>query len=161
LDQLIQLAFEIVGVVIGLIFGRRAERRHYARLAEAERALAHIRVTNLRRFPVLGEFDRAALVTGDVVIATDYYKTFATRIRNIFGGEMRAAASLHERARREAIVRLCAETARIGAHEVCNLRFEFISISDVRRGAMQVELIAYGTALTRRGGVERAVAPVT
>jgi uncharacterized protein YbjQ (UPF0145 family) len=62
---------------------------------------------------------------------------------------MRAAGSLMVRGRREALCRMLEQARRMRATEVCNVRFGSSSISQMRgkRGAMQVEVIAWGTAV--------------
>ena len=67
------------------------------------------------------------------------------------GGEMKSAQKLMNRARREALVRLLEQADRRGATEVWNVRFGFSNISQMRgrRGAMQVEILAWGTAVRR------------
>ena len=77
----------------------------------------------------------ALLVIGQVVIATDYYKTFVTQLRNLVGGEMKSAMSLMSRARREAMVRLLEQARTRGATEVWNVRLQFTSISPTSFGA--------------------------
>jgi uncharacterized protein YbjQ (UPF0145 family) len=99
------------------------------------------------------------MVGGQVVVATDYFKTFVTALRNIVGGEMRAAQTLLSRARREAILRMIGEARRLGATEVHNVRFAFCNITQLsgNKGAMAVEIYAYGTAVVRdqaRGHVQ-------
>ena len=85
------------------------------------------------------------------MIATDTFKSWVTRLRNLVGGEMRAARSLMLRARREALLRMLREAEAGGATEVWNVRYEFCSISMMRgsTGAMQVEMLAWGTAVRR------------
>lgn len=152
MDSLIELILRVVGIVVGFFAGGFNERRHLRSLEERERQLASIRVCNLKRVTDPDQVVRAEMVLGQVAIATDYFKTFATSLRNLVGGEMGSAQSLLLRARREALLRMLEEAQGLGAVEVWNVRFGFSSISMMRgsQGAMQVELIAYGTAVVRR-----------
>ncbi|MAG56556.1 MAG: hypothetical protein CMJ83_09725 [Planctomycetes bacterium] len=152
LIQLVVFAF-CIGV-LGLLVGGSKERRHFRELAEREKRLSHIRVCNLKRVTAPDEVEDAHMMLGSVVIATDYFKSFATGLRNLVGGEMRSAVSLMNRARREALLRLLEQAEARGASEVWNVRFGYSNISQMRGrsgGAMQVEMLAYGTAVRRRG----------
>lgn len=151
MEALIWLGVALGLLVVGLLVGGHNERRHLRALDRRERALAHIRVNNLKTIRDPGGVRDAALVTGQVVIATDYFKTFATGLRNIVGGEMGAARSLMLRGRREALLRLLEQAERRGATEIWNLRYGFsnISMMRARSGAIQVEIFAWGTAVKR------------
>jgi len=152
MEQLINIAINLILLPIAFVAGRFTEGRHFRRLAQRERELAYINRCNLRWVADPDSVVRADLVIGHVVIATDYWKSFVTKLRKLVGGEMKAAQSLLVRGRREALVRLL-ETARLqGATEVWNVRYGFCNISQMRgnNGAMQVEIFAYGTAISRR-----------
>lgn len=151
MDTLIELGVRVIGFIVGFFVGGFNERRHERRLDEREAALDDMLVTNLKRIDQRAPIAGATLVIGQVVIATDYYKTIMTQLRNLVGGEMRSALSLLTRARREALVRLLESARAHGATEVWNVRFQFTSISQMRgkQGAMQVEMVAYGTAVRR------------
>ena len=85
----------------------------------------------------------------EVVIASDYFKTFAASLRKLVGGELRTYESLMERARREALLRMLESARRLGANCVLNVRFSTSNIGTARRrqAAAMVEVYAYGTAL--------------
>lgn len=145
--------------VLGFLVGGANERRHLRRLDERERALSDIVVTNLKTALTAPADARGLLVLGQVVIATDLFKTFVTRLRGLVGGEMRAAQSLLTRGRREALVRLLEQARALGATEVCNVRFGTSNIAAMRsgkQGAMQVEVLATGTAIVPRATPARA-----
>ena len=141
----------LILLLIGWIAGRSAERKHFQSLDERERGLAHIVVTDLKSFP--GGADPTAggeLVMGEVVIATDYLKSFLASLRKILGGELKSYDSLLNRARREALVRV-KETARSrGYNAVANLRLQTADIGGMTgaKGAVMVEMFAWGTAYT-------------
>ena len=86
------------------------------------------------------------------VIATDYFKSFAAKLRNIVGGELRAYETLLARARREAALRMLAQARRLGAGEVYNVRYETSNIRNASRRnnlGVSVEVFAFGTAVVR------------
>ena len=135
---------------IGFFIGRMNERNHYKRLEADEAALAHITECNIKDVP--DSFQAGgALVTGNVVVAVDYFKVFVASFKMFFGGRLRSYESLLERARREALVRLKREADAMGADAVYNVRFEF-SILGQQPKASGAELLAYGTAVKRFEG---------
>ncbi len=138
-------------LVLGFSVGGFRERRHFRNLAIREAAARDVLVTNLKRVANPETVRQSSLVGGQVVIGTDYFKTIATGIRNLLGGEMKAAQSLMTRARREAVLRMIDEARRLGSTEICNVRFAFCNISMMsgNKGAMSVEVYAYGTAVLR------------
>ena len=146
-----QIGTVAVLLLLGIFAGGWNERRHFRSLVRREEAVSPIKLTNLKQVSDPRSIRDAQLVLGQVVIATDYFKTFVTQLRNLVGGEMRAAERLMVRARREALVRMLLQARKLGAAEVHNVRFEFCSISQMRgkKGAMQVEVVAWGTAIIR------------
>lgn len=138
-------------IALGLIAGGHAERTHYRRLAEAEAALRSIRLSNLRTLPGCRADSPVTLVIGEVTIASDYFKTFVSGIRNIFGGEMKSLQRLAERARREALVRMMTSARDAGFNAVGNVRFDSSDIGGNAQGNSQnklpmVTVLASGTA---------------
>ena len=143
----------IVLLLLGLIVGRTIERSHFKKLERMEAALLTIPVNDLRSIPPGMTAGGATLVTGSVVVASDYLKTFLASLRKIIGGEVRSFERLMERARREALCRLLAEAHEMGASAVINVRLETSNIGAMRRKRISpmVEVIAYGTALVPPG----------
>ena len=150
--DLIGLVIRMLMLPVGFVVGGFVEKRHLRDLDEREQRSRHVRVTNLKRVSNPETVAESKMVTGHVVVATDYYKSFATQVRNFFGGEMGNAMGLMLRARREALARLVDEAEAAGADEVWNVRFAFSNVGAMRgkTGAMQVELLAWGTAVRRR-----------
>lgn len=138
----------IVLLLVGIIIGGMNERAHFRRLDEQEAQLAHITVVNLRRVPDGPEF--AVLVSGNVVVAVDYFKKLMAKLRMIFGGELRSYQSLLIRARREAIIRMKREADALGANMIYNVRLEFSSIGMQPNPIGGTEILAYGTAVKRK-----------
>ncbi len=106
-------------------------------------------VTDTRTLPTAGSIQGRGLVVGQVVIASDYFKTFAATLRKLVGGELHTFESLMVRARREALVRMLASARERGANGVINVRFASSNVGSMRRrqAAAMVEMYAYGTAL--------------
>lgn len=137
-------------LALGFFVGRAKEAAHFKRLTADEQALSHIVETNLKTVPDIYQ-SGGQLVSGNVVIAVDYFKVFVASWKMIFGGKLRSYETLMERARREALVRLKKQADAMGADAVFNVRFEFSTIGQQPR-ASGVELLAYGTAVKRFEG---------
>ncbi|MFO1457414.1 MAG: heavy metal-binding domain-containing protein [Steroidobacteraceae bacterium] len=153
MELLFQLAVFVTLLVIGLVFGRASERRHFRQLQEREAQLRDVLVFAERTPPPDREFREAALVVGSVVIAEDYFKRIAAALRGLVGGRVTVYESLMDRGRREAILRMKEEARRRGATLVFNVRFETSSLSEDAGGRspmFSAEFIAYGTALVPR-----------
>ena len=136
-------------VALGYISGTIAERRHYRSIEEREQEYLSMPIVNFKTLPrAEGSVRESRLVTGSAVISIDYFKRILAGLRNIFGGEVSAYASLVDRARREALLRM-AESAR-GADIVLNCRVETSSIgqsANKRKMVGSIEALAYGTAV--------------
>ena len=133
-------------LIIGIIFGSMNERKHFARLEAAEAELSDIKVFNVKTLPDNLE-KGGALVTGNVVIAVDYFKVFIAGFVMLFGGRMSAYEKMMERARREALVRMQREAKELGADAVYNTRIEFSAVGEGSNKTGGAELFAYGTAV--------------
>ena len=138
-------------VVCGILIGGWNEWRHLRDLDQRQQQFSHILVNNLKRITDPHSVVRCTMVSGSVVIASDYFKTFATGLRNLVGGEAKSAQRLLIRARREALMRLLEEADRFGAAEVWNVRFGTSNIGAMggNQGIMQVEMYAWATAVVR------------
>ena len=80
---LIQVLPVIVLLILGFSVGTLVERAHFKRLAIREAALSDMLVTDLRSIPGGTDARTYGLVTGEVVIASDYFKTFAATLRKL------------------------------------------------------------------------------
>ena len=153
MELLVQLGIFAALLLVGLVFGSAAERRHFRELARREAELPDVLVFNEKRPPADREFRDAALVVGSVVIAEDYFKRIAAGLRGFFGGRVTVYESLMDRGRREALLRMKDEARRRGATMVFNVRFETSSLAEDASGRstlFSAEFIAYGTALVPR-----------
>ena len=145
--------FPFVLIGLGYVVGRWREQSHLKSLAVREEALGHIMVTDLKTIADPRTAASGCLVMGEAVIATDYFKSIATQLRNLIGGEMKSMQSLVDRARREAIVRMLEQADRAGAPEVHNVRLETSNIRSAtsrKKAGISVEMLAFGTAVVRR-----------
>lgn len=143
--QIGQFILPILLMLTGLVFGRILERRHYASIRLREKALAEVLVFGTRFPPEASSGQRSFLVSGSVVISSDYFKSFVAGLRNLIGGHFRGYETLLERARREAVLRLKQDARQQGASLVVGLRFQTTHISG--RATPCVEVLAFGTAL--------------
>ncbi len=149
LGLFIQVLPVVVLLILGFSIGTVVERAHFKRLAAREAALGDMLVTNLRRPPEGVDVRTYGLVVGEVVIASDYFKTFTAALRKLIGGELYTFESLMVRARREALLRMLESAKSMGANAVANVRFATSNIGSVgrKRAAAMVEMYAYGTAI--------------
>ncbi len=135
---------------LGLVVGTSVERRHFRSLERREQACTDVLVTQLRSFPAASaEPHTPTMVIAEVVIATDYLKTFLAAIRKIFGGEVRSYESILVRARREALLRLIEQAREAGFNALCNVRLNTADIggSNVASGNQGRKMSVMGTIL--------------
>lgn len=159
INILIDFGWVLVLLIVGLSAGTIAERRHLRRLAlEEAEVLAPMLVTDLRSFPMCGagassEATAPALVTGESVISSDYFKTFVSALKKIVGGELRTLETLMSRARREAIVRMARRARSLGYDSICNVRIESADLGgsgeSTQKAMTMVCVVASGTAYKR------------
>ncbi|MBR6022069.1 MAG: heavy metal-binding domain-containing protein [Kiritimatiellae bacterium] len=154
---LLQLAIPAGLLLLWWVIGSRREKRHLASLARREAGLSGLLLTTLRA-PVGAAPDAPppALVAGEAAIASDGFKTWVFRLRNLFGGESKSFARLYDRARREALLRLADDARARGFDAVCCIRFSAVDIggnatsAGGRKNAMNMAVcIATGTAYRR------------
>ena len=111
--------------VFGILCGRTIEKRHFRSLEEREKQNTDFIQSQLRSFPLCSPNTRPpTLVVTEVVIASDYLKSFLASWRNLFGGEVRSFSSLQERAKRESVSRLIDQAKQQGYNAICNVRIE-------------------------------------
>ncbi len=144
--------FEIVSflvlLVVGYAFGSLAERRHYRSIQKLEIEFNSIPAI-ASRYPPVDKAYQQQLVVGNVVIASDYFKSFLAGLVNFFGGAVVSYESLLDRARREALLRMKKQARAVGADYVFNIKYETTSVGSGRLAS--IEVLAYGTALTPSG----------
>lgn len=141
---MIELGFFFVFLVCGFIFGQMAEKRHFKRIVESEKQANQLPAIASKYPPEHPQFSQQ-LVAGNVVVASDYFKSFTAGLINIFGGRVTPFESLLDRGRREAIIRMKKQAEQLNAEFVFNVKLETTRIATGRVGA--IEVLAYGTAL--------------
>ena len=130
------------------MFGQVAERRHFKQLDQRESALARFPVVDVARIPGI-DGTTGTVVYGEVVVATDYFKTFLASLRNLVGGEVGSYQKLLTRGRREARLRMLEQAGKLGASAVVNVRYAMTDIGG--RRAPNTEVFCYGTAIIPAG----------
>jgi len=127
----------------------KIERDHIKALVKAERELSDIMVSDMKTLPQHWKPVKTTFVSGNVVLADDYFKAILWSFRKLFGGESKAFSKLLSRARREATLRVLRQAKACGANVVWNIRYE-TSVVQTNRGRNMagVEVLAYATAFT-------------
>jgi len=144
---LIKLILFAPFALITFLIGRSIEKQHYKSLQQREEQLTNIKVfVDGNKFIPSQNIISADLVSGNVVMAADYFKTLLSSIKTLFGGRLNSLESILDRGRREAILRMKEQSKN--ASYIINVRFETSVISEVIAGkALKVEICAYGTAI--------------
>ncbi|MFH1748604.1 MAG: heavy metal-binding domain-containing protein [Planctomycetota bacterium] len=153
-NLLFQCGLPLLLLFLGLLVGGAREQAHLRNLARRERVLSSMFVTDIRAYAPQTLSDRPpALVMGEAIIATDYLKSFLSKIRKILGGELKTYQSLMLRARREALLRMLEHARQQGYNAVCNVRLDSADIggSSSGRGVALAGMMATGTAYTIAG----------
>lgn len=142
-------------LIIGYLTGSYFEKRHYQSLQEREQKFKHIEVISGEWKNHLDNSNEVTLISSGVVVASDYFKTFVSGLKNIFGGRMNSYESLIDRGRREALLRVLEKSQAWGAHKIINVRIETSTINATKQGKGTlpcVELFVYGTAVRKNNG---------
>ncbi|MEO1146553.1 MAG: heavy metal-binding domain-containing protein [Cyanobacteria bacterium J06638_22] len=135
-------------LLLGLVAGTIAENKHIGDLKVREKKVKHLNVINFGAHEPLPDAQDATLVVGSVVIASDFFRYYVAAIISILGGNIGVYETLIDRGRREAILRMKEKAIALGARQVLNLRLETSNLSgESSQGGVQVEVIAYGTAI--------------
>lgn len=141
----------IIALVITFTTGSIIEKNHFKKIKAREKKLLNQPFVSFdkKSYSNKKPIKKIEMVTGEVVISGDYFKSFVSAFRNLIGGRMVSYESLMERARREAILRM-REKAR-GANIIVNTKIESTMINnpnDAQNTLPQVAVIAYGTAIS-------------
>lgn len=139
------LIFFVTLILLGLIFGSMAEKKHFKSIRKREQEYLFLSTSTFKKTN-LQDIKESKLVSGSVVISIDFFKKFVASLVNFFGGNMTTYESLIDRARREAILRM--KEDGLTSREIINVKIETSSISKGAKGNIgSVEVIAYGTAI--------------
>jgi len=142
--ELFQFVPFFVLLVLGYGFGQYSEHRHYKSIKKREAEFVTIPAVATKH-PPENEIYHQSLVSGSVVVASDYFKSFVASLINFFGGRVTAFEPLLDRGRREAMLRLKQAAKEQGADMVFNVKYE---TSRIGGKVTTIEVLAYGTALT-------------
>ena len=141
-----ELWLPLMLLALGYFAGRAAETRHYASIHEREKGYASVPIVTGKTLTDPRPVAAVTLATGSVVVSIDYYKRFLMGLRNIVGGEAKAYASLIDRARREALLRM--RESQPEADLFLNFRMETATLYGGRaKSPGSVEIVAYATAI--------------
>ncbi|MFK8079778.1 MAG: YbjQ family protein [Granulosicoccus sp.] len=143
-SYLFQAGLVVSLLILGYLFGSIAEKRHYKRIIAREAQGLDLPVI-ASRYPPEDRRYAQQLVSGSVVVSSDYFKSFLAGLFNIFGGRVTPYESMLDRARRESVLRMKDEARRVGASHVFNIKFDTTRVATGRLAAMEV--LAYGTAM--------------
>ncbi len=134
----------------GVFIGGATERKHFKDLDRRETLHQDVLITQIKTHPyAVPGHQPPEMFVAEVVIATDYLKSFFGKWRNFFGGEMRSYRTLLERARREATMRIVEQAKARGYNAVCNVRFVTSDIGGTtssKKGAVMAAMMVSGTA---------------
>ncbi len=148
---MVDIGLFVFMLVLGYGFGQYNEQRHYQSIKRREAEFASMPAVASKHPPTDQNYQQN-LVAGNVVVASDYFKSFVASLVNVFGGRVRSFESLLDRGRREALLRLKEDAEKLNATMVFNIKYE---TSRIGGRVTTIEVLAYGTALTP---VERIVA---
>lgn len=151
--DILGIGVPLVLLLVGLTAGQITEMNHFAGLRRREEEKRGIILSNVKRYVPDRTVLDARLVSGHVVISTDYFKSICASLRGLIGGRVLSYEKLVERGRREALLRLKDEAIALGADFVLNVRFETMTIARSRqgKGVTGIEVLAYGTAVKAAG----------
>jgi uncharacterized protein YbjQ (UPF0145 family) len=141
-----QFSIVIFLLILGYIAGTMAESRHYRRIRIREKLLNRIPAISIRIPPDMN-CDQV-LVSGNIVIANDYFKLFVAGLKGFFGGQLNTYETLLDRGRREAILRMKEEAKKLNARLIVNVKLTTSNLGVAQNKASgSLEVYAYGTAL--------------
>jgi uncharacterized protein YbjQ (UPF0145 family) len=144
----LQIIIFLVLLALGYFVGRWKEKAHYKSIREREAQYATVLAFAVRYPPDVVTPQDCRLVSGSVVISSDYFKQFVAGLRTLIGGRLSSYESLLDRARREATLRMKAQAQQFGSTLVVNVKVESTTVSGgARKGLPAMEVMAYGTAL--------------
>lgn len=151
MGALINIIVFLVLLSVGYFFGSRNEKKHYNSILAREQTYRHVVTLPEKHLPESLQASQAKiqLVTGNAVVAMDYFKMIAAGLRNFLGGRMSSYETLLDRARREALLRMQEQADAMGAKLVFNVKYETSNIQQNQKGNKMgsIEVLVYGTAV--------------
>jgi len=101
----LSIFFPLMTLIIGGIWGRIGQQRHFKHMDKAEESLSDIILFNSKPKNLVNA-QQAIFVQGNVVMSIDYFRFFLGSWRNMLGGKVSTFQINLERGRREAIIRM-------------------------------------------------------
>lgn len=146
-ELVITLGIPVLLILVGRFVGASLERSHYKDIEDREARFQGQPAFSTKRSNTRAAVRSAELAVGSVVVSVDYFKRFLSGFRMIVGGEIRSYASLIDRARREAVLRM--KESKPDADAYINTRLETSTIASTSgdKGLGTIEVLAYGTAV--------------
>lgn len=143
------LIFLVILLGIGYFVGSSIEKKHYQDIKKRERQTLHVPVVTFGAKQAIPHANEAALFLGSVVVSADYFKMFASSLRNLVGGRVVVYESVLDRGRREAVLRMKEQAISWGATQVVNVRLETSTVGSQSggKGLVAIEVTAYGTGI--------------
>ena len=146
MEILIPLGITLFFLTLGFFVGGATEKRHFRELDERE-SQAGVLVSQVKSFPFATTTDLPPkMVIAEVVVGSDYLKSFLAGFRNIFGGEVKSFQTLLTRSRREALQRLVDQAQAGGYNAICNVRFDTAEIGSNSGKVHMSAVLASATA---------------
>lgn len=151
IELVIGLAIFVGLLAMGLFIGGYNERQHLESMRQREVAVGDLLVTQIKSYPASAPGAATpTLLVSEVVISSDYLKTFLAGLRNIFGGEVKSFQTMLERSRAEALLRLKEQAVAQGYNALCNVRLETADLggreSSQKNRIVMAPIIASATA---------------
>jgi uncharacterized protein YbjQ (UPF0145 family) len=153
LELLILFMIPLSIFLVGALWGRRVEKKHFAELGRRELLFADFPIHSWRKMPDGLDALRSDLVTGAVVISEDAGKRFLARLKNLRGGNIKSYETLLDRGRREACLRMLEQAKSQGADAIVNVRYETSDLTSQKDGQASpigIEVMVFGTAVHLR-----------
>lgn len=144
MEDLIQLGIGVVLFGLAYFIGTHVEKKHFENIVTREKALTRLPAVTTKNFLEDISVDHVEFVSGNVVIASDFFKSVVAALVSVFGLRIAVAESLVDRVRREAVLRM--KQKALEADIILNMRIETTKLGE-RGKAGSIEAYAYGTAV--------------
>lgn len=151
----IYVLFPALCLFVLWLIGHHMEQRHLASIAQRRATYADMIVSTCKMPIGIDPSLTPQLVTGEMVVASDRYKTWLSGFRHLFGGEMKSLVSLYTRARDEATLRMMEAAHAQGFDSICGVRYDASDIGGnvenrkAKKSPMAI-CLASGTAYKRQ-----------